>query len=690
MRLRTYFDDCEKCFVPITPTRYVTMKTVRQLLSLVSISALIFALLPALSQAGTITLGDGSQYEVKLQSHLGNTWTYSVKELSGKSLSHWNLGIKACMDKNAVEGSSPTGDTVDGSTSFEGMKWDVTEGFTEGVFSITLDADYPETTILAQAKAGKLGNERTGEVMGPDCNATVSQSPIDDFASPMFAEPDVCDFIYGVHDDGLNNSQLFKMLDFDIDVLGSICAGCDIEALDVSKDEELYAASGDNTDKPGFLYKVDMTTGQLTEVGPTGYAEVDGISFNPIDGTLWGWAQDVGLIAIDKLTGAANVVFEAEGEFEDLTWNNGGTKLYVALNDHGAYSHIRPYVKEAATYNPDPENDAKAGHLIVVFDMTTNTATEMCRGVLSDKEVEALEMLPDGKLILGYHNSNSQPMLAIVNPNNCEVMKETPPNYNITPQMPFGDIEALGACIVDGSSDIKFCPDQDTEWMYAKDSFTDGSGHKSLEIYGVAVKQEGDTIIVAINANMGPEGETDWSSLPKSIQNKIKDGHVGLTDFVLDFAGTKYAVHFVANSDSSATTLGLYQDITLKDVAKENAGYSNLSSYKNAAQNPSLGDLSFSSGYFDLNSNWSVPMSIESGTKVDEDNFTSLTATDLAGMGLDFVGGLGVSNASELGSHTFGFSFTKTDEMAGDFIGYFFTECRNDGVAIIKSLPDCE
>jgi hypothetical protein len=667
------------------------MKTVRQLVNLASIGALMFGLLPALSQAGTITLGDGSQYEVKLQSHLGNTWTYSVKELSGKSLSHWNVGIKACMDKGAVVSSSPTGDTVDGSTSFEGMKWDVSEGFTEGTFSITLDADYPETTILAQAKAGKPGNERTGEVMGPDCSATVSQSPVDDFVPPMFAEPEVCDFIYGVHDDGLNNSQLIRILDFEIDVLGSICAGCDIEAVDVSKDDELYVASGDNTDKPGVLYKADMTTGQLTEIGPTGYAEVDGISFHPIDNTLWGWAQDVGLITIDKQTGAANVVFGAEGEFEDLTWNNEGTKLYVALNDHGAYTHIRPYLEKDATYKADPESDAKAAHLLIAFDATTSpvTATEICRGALGDKEVEALEMLPDGKLMLGYHNSKDQPMLAAIDPSTCEVTKDASPNYNITPQMPFGDIEALGACIVDGQGGGSSCPAQDTEWMYAKDSFTDGTGHKSLEIYGVAIKQEGNTIMVAINANMGPEGETDWSSLHRNVRKNIKDGNITFSDFVLDFAGTKYAVHFAAGNDSSVTTLGLYQDITLKDVAKENAGYSNLSSYKKAAKNPSLGDLSFSDGYFDVNSNWSVPMSIESGTKVDGDNFTSLTAADLAGMGLDFVSGLGVSNASELGSHTFGFSFTKTDDMAGDFIGYFFTECRNDGVAIVRELPGC-
>jgi hypothetical protein len=673
------------------------MKKVRLLINLASLGALIIGLLPALSQAGTITLGDGSQYEVKLQSHLGNTWTYSVKELSGKSLSHWNVGIKACMDKGAVVSSSPTGDVKDGSTGFEGMKWDVSEGFTEGTFSITLNADYPETTILAQAKAGKRGNERTGEVKGPDCQAEaeVSQSSaVEDFvAPPTFFVPKPCDFIYGVHDDGLNNSQLLAIYDFEIDVLGSICAGCDIEAVDVSPKDELYVASSDETGKPGVLYKADMTTGQLTEIGSTGYAEVDGISFHPIDGTLWGWAQDVGLITIDIETGKGTQVGSTiEGEFEDLTWNNDGTILYVALNGHKAYNHIRPYLTGEATYKPDPENDATVPHIIIAYDMTKGSLTEVCSVETDDGEIEALEMLPDGKLMLGYHKSKGKPILAKVDPStsDCVVIEEASPTYNITKEMHFGDIEALGACIVDGQGGGSSCPTQDTQWMYAKDSFTDGTGHKSLEIYGVAVKQEGNTIMVAINANMGPEGETDWSSLHKSIRNKIKDGNVAFSDFVLDFGGdVKYAVHFAAGNDSSVTTLGLYQDITLKDVAKENAGFSNLKSYQNYAKNPSLGDLSFSDGYFDVNSEWSVPMSIESGTQVNGDNFTSLTAADLAGMGLDFVSGLGVSNASELGSHTFGFSFTKTDDMVGDFTGYFFTECRNDGVAIVRALPDC-
>ena len=35
---------------------------------------------PMVSQAEIITLGDGSQYDISLESHVGNTWTYSVSE----------------------------------------------------------------------------------------------------------------------------------------------------------------------------------------------------------------------------------------------------------------------------------------------------------------------------------------------------------------------------------------------------------------------------------------------------------------------------------------------------------------------------------------------------------------------------------------------------------------------------------
>ena len=65
-----------------------------------------------------------------------------------------------------------------------------------------------------------------------------------------------CDFIYGVHDDKLNDSQLIKIDPqnaFMIAALGPLYPGHDIEAADISIDNQLYVAAGDDTDKPGYL-----------------------------------------------------------------------------------------------------------------------------------------------------------------------------------------------------------------------------------------------------------------------------------------------------------------------------------------------------------------------------------------------------------------------------------------------------
>ncbi|MHC4535131.1 MAG: hypothetical protein ACYS6K_14375 [Planctomycetota bacterium] len=135
--------------------------------------AFFFAISVVLSVTGVasstiITLGDGSSYEVYLEDHVDNTWTYFVREVSGKDLSHWGLGIPSCL--GYLISANPPAETADGSTGFEGIKWDVKENFSEGTFSITLNDEYPEaTTVQAHVKAG-TGNEGTGEVTGPNCN----------------------------------------------------------------------------------------------------------------------------------------------------------------------------------------------------------------------------------------------------------------------------------------------------------------------------------------------------------------------------------------------------------------------------------------------------------------------------------------------------------------------------------------
>jgi len=384
---------------------------------------------PMVSQAEIITLGDGSQYDISLQSHVGNAWTYSVSEVSGKSLSHWNLGIKACMDKGAVVSTSPTGDVKDGSTDFEGMKWDVDESFTSGTFSITLDADYPETTILAQAKAGKPGNERTGNVSGPDCSGT-----------PVTV--DKCDYIYAVDDQGLNNSQLLRYTEQSgIETLGQSLGKLDIEALDISPEQVLFGASGDDTKQPGYLYTIDMTNGSILSEGATGCNELDGISFNPADGSLWGWDQGLGLVQIIDGACSTSVVPNKNGyEVEDLTWDNAGKTLYFAYNNHG-------------NTDPDAGNDRRTTHRIGQYsDGSVNW--NVCE--IEAPEIEALEMLNDDTLLVGYHDNDRQ-FTRQVDLETCTIVGEGETSAY--------DIEGLAVCLPEVAS----CPSIAGTWTIGLD-----------------------------------------------------------------------------------------------------------------------------------------------------------------------------------------------------------------------------
>jgi hypothetical protein len=140
-------------------------------------------------QADIVNLqsNEGS-YEITLVSHVGATWTYKVKEISGKSLSHWNLGIPNCIGHLVSQAGPGTSfDDKDGSTGFEGFKWDVAEGFTEGEFSITLDGNYQSTTIQVQAKAGNPNQGGTGIVAieGPDCSQPDVDEPVPDVDEPL-------------------------------------------------------------------------------------------------------------------------------------------------------------------------------------------------------------------------------------------------------------------------------------------------------------------------------------------------------------------------------------------------------------------------------------------------------------------------------------------------------------------------
>ena len=136
-------------------------------------------------------------------------------------------------------------------------------------------------------------------------------------------------FLYVIHDEELNDSVLFTIdSPYSTKVLNNY-PSLDLETIDSHPEKwELYAASGDDTEKAGYLYQVNPQNGDLTEIGSTGFREIEGLSFKK-DGTLWGWAKGDGLIKVNPQTAESELVLPSDIEMEALTWDNDKT-LYLA------------------------------------------------------------------------------------------------------------------------------------------------------------------------------------------------------------------------------------------------------------------------------------------------------------------------------------------------------------------------
>jgi len=219
--------------------------------------------------------------------------------------------------------------------------------------------------------------------------------------------------LYGVHDDGLNNSK-FITIDpndnFKICPLSSALES-DVEALDIHPQTGvIYVASGKDTKKPGYFYQLNGQTGELIEMGPTGFAEIDGISFAP-DGTLWGWATGDGLVTIDTKTGEATLIISYAGEIEDLTWNIGGTILYGVGNL--------------------VDGSSDTGMKLLAYDTATGTLETVCEKQMLGQEIEALDTLPNDTLIFTVHGKR-QLIFGAINPQTCQIIatQEITTDYN--------------------------------------------------------------------------------------------------------------------------------------------------------------------------------------------------------------------------------------------------------------------
>jgi len=186
--------------------------------------------------------------------------------------------------------------------------------------------------------------------------------------------------LYAVHDEGRRDTQFFTVnpaQDFEVKLLGKLHLQKDIEALDIDPQTGMiFAASGDDGTPPGYLYTVNSDTGDLSGVGATTFTEINCLSFKP-DGSLWGCAEGKGLISIDTHTGHGTLEIAYDGPVEDITWDNHGVILYGA----------KP--KKLLAYNSQTK---ELSHL---------------NCWLPGGEVEALEMLPDGRLLFGVHNDKT-------------------------------------------------------------------------------------------------------------------------------------------------------------------------------------------------------------------------------------------------------------------------------------------
>lgn len=534
--------------------------------------------------------------------------------------------------------------------------------------------------------------------------------------------------VYAVHDEGLNESQIVTINNNSVTGLipNGIHPELDIEGFDVNSKGDIYGSSGDDTDTPGYLYKINPdgsldgdgikicfdfpgNTGLQLKEGLLAQVvhgkEISSLSFNPVDDTLWGWAEECGLIQItlpvqDSCDSTANAelffAFPNDGGdtcltknppdvtpiVEDMTWDNAGEKIY--------YAHKSDVLVYDPTIPLSPENPANPAMLY-----------DKIRG-----NIEAIEMFPgiDDKLLLKDNSRHLTVLKDILTPDSITHYSSpiTVGDYK--------DIEAIGTSGTNFTELL--CLLNDTGWIYSKDSFDDSTspvavGNTEFEIYGMAVRVDQNTVTVAINSRL-PVGGISYHGT-----------QISWGDFVFDFDpdntdSKKYGVRFDDKSDSGVD-VGFYEVTGLKSVYKDNHGHGNFTSYNRYTTrrngHPSLGDLPILDNDYFGNGD-AMPTSIDTGTPVVDDGFVMLDKTQLESMGLDFVAGLtckvpaGVDEIdditpvepyygnepkpkNELGEYTFGFKFNRQPDMEGEFLIHIFTECGNDGMVLKGILPNC-
>lgn len=233
-------------------------------------------------------------------------------------------------------------------------------------------------------------------------------------------------------------------------------------------------------------------------------------------------------------------------------------------------------------------------------------------------------------------------------------------------------------------------------WNYAIDSLDDATGGKNYEIRGMAIRDDGKNLYVAISTGFPLGGNVHTGTL---------NGKISMGDIYFNFSSHNlstaakfndpkvFGIRFSADNDSfnntSATpntTLGVFSNITTASLSSVNLGHTSLQNYINTVgpKTPLMGDLVSGAPGGDVIQylgNGKMQTNMTSGTKIGD--ITLLDRTALTGLGLDFGHFPGVD---PVGNFVYGFSLDRSLFPNGDFTAHFFEECINDGIAIKGTL----
>ena len=243
----------------------------------------------------TIELNDNknSAYEITFISVINNTWKYRVREVAGRDLSHWNLGIVNCMNKVVTNSPTPGGATIgtDG-TGFAGIKWDVAGSFRDGYFTFTLDDNYAIGTVQAQAKAGTAYQDLP--IAGPNCDAlstddgsTTTPDPGDDDGgnTPDPDEPNACTFGWLDWDGGDSTTSELNVSMEELDS-GTLRVGEVIPPGPPIEDADAWVQQGLDA-RVGESIKIPLTEYNGTGYAICGFANVKLLEHDIDEGQLW-------------------------------------------------------------------------------------------------------------------------------------------------------------------------------------------------------------------------------------------------------------------------------------------------------------------------------------------------------------------------------------------------------------------